>query len=74
MKVTLGMKGKVEAVAGNVETTIKGVQGAVQGGGQAALKVGACLAASIQAQAQASVQVNVSFKASASASAEAGAG
>lgn len=74
LKVTLGMKGRLEAAIDNVKASIEGVQAAVKGGGQAALKVGGCLVASLKAQADASVSINVSVKASASASGEAGAG
>ncbi|MCC6216340.1 MAG: hypothetical protein IT376_15870 [Polyangiaceae bacterium] len=74
LKVTLGMKAKLEGAVANVKATIEGVQAAVKGGGAAALKVAGCFVASIQAQAQASVSINVSVSASASASGEAGAG
>jgi hypothetical protein len=74
LKVTLGMKGKLEGVVKNVEASIKGVEAAVQGGGDAALKVGACFVGSLKAQAEASVQIDVSVKASASASGSASAG
>lgn len=74
LKVTLGMKGKAEGAIDAVKASVEGVQAAVTGGGDAALKVGGCLAASLKAQADASVSINVSVKASASASAEGGAG
>lgn len=74
LKVTLGMKGRLEGAVANVKASIEGVQAAVKGGGQAALKVGGCLVASLKAQAEASVSINVSVSASASASGEAGAG
>lgn len=74
LKVTIGMKGRIEEALANVKATIEGVQATVKGGGAAALKVAGCFAGSIQAQAQASVQINVSVKASASASGSAGAG
>jgi hypothetical protein len=74
LKVTIGMKGKLESVVKNVEASIKGVEAAVQGGGDAALKVGACFVGSLKAQAEASVQIDVSVKASASASGSASAG
>ena len=74
LKVTLGMKGKLEGVVKNVEASIKGVEAAVKGGGDAALKVGACFVGSLKAQAEASVQINVSVEASASASGSASAG
>ncbi len=74
LKVTLGMKGRLEAVVANVKASIEGVQAAVKGGGSAALKIAGCFAASLKAQADASVSINVSVKASASASGSAGAG
>jgi hypothetical protein len=74
LKVTLGMKGKLEGVAASVKGTLDGAQAAVTSGGDAALKVGACFVASIEAQAKASVSIDVSVKASASASGSASAG
>lgn len=74
LKVTLGMKGRIEGAIANVKASIEGVQAVVKGGGQAALKVGGCLVASLKAQADASVSLNVSVSASASASGSAGAG
>lgn len=74
LKVTLGMKAKLEKVAGNVKATAEGAEATVKAGGASALKAAACFAGSLKAQADASVQINVSVKASASASAEAGAG
>jgi hypothetical protein len=74
LKVTIGMKAKLKKAAANAKTSLEGMQAAVKGGGEAALKVAGCFAASLEAQAQASVQIDVSVKASASASAEAGAG
>ncbi len=74
LKVTLGMKGRLESAVGSVKASIEGVKAAVTGGGDAALKVGGCLAASLKAQVDASVSINVSVSASASASGEAGAG
>lgn len=74
LKVTLGMKGRIEGAVENVKASLEGVKAAVTGGGQAALKVGGCIAASLKAQADASVSINVSVSASASASGEAGAG
>ncbi len=74
LKVTLGMKAKVERAVANVKATLDGVKAVVTGGGEAALKVGGCIAASIKAQAEASVSINVSVKASASASGSAGTG
>ncbi len=74
LKVTLGLKGKLEAAVGNVKTALAGAKSVVSGGGEGALKAGACIAASLKAQADAAVSINVSVKASASASGEAGAG
>jgi hypothetical protein len=73
-KVTLGMKDKLEGVVGSVKGSLEGVQAAVTSGGDAALKVGACFAASLDAQAKAAVSIDVSVKASASASGSASAG
>ena len=64
----------VTLLARSVKASIEGVQAAVKGGGQAALKVAGCFAASLKAQAEASVSINVSVKASANASASGGAG
>jgi hypothetical protein len=74
LKISIGMKGKLEGVAGSVKAAAEGAQAAVQGGGAAALKVGGCFVASMKAQADASVSLNVSVKASASASGSASAG
>ena len=74
LQVTLALRGKLARAAASVKTTLEGAKAAVSGGGAAALKVGACLAASIKAQAEASVSINVSVQASASASGSAGAG
>jgi hypothetical protein len=74
LKVSIGMKDKVEGVVGNVKASLEGVQAAVSGGGDAALKVGACFVGSLQAQADAAVSIDVSVKASASASGSASAG
>jgi hypothetical protein len=68
LKVSIGMKDKVAGVVGNVQASLEGVKGALEGGGEAALKVGGCLAASLEAQASAAVSIDVSVKASASAS------
>jgi hypothetical protein len=57
-----------------VKGSLEGAQAVVTGDADAALKVGACFAASVKAEAEASVQVNVSVKASASASASASTG
>jgi hypothetical protein len=74
LKVTMGMKGHVESAAASVKASLDGVSAAVQSGAEAALKVGPCIAAAVQAQAEASASINVSFKASASASASASGG
>lgn len=74
LKVTMGMKGALEGALADVQTTVEGASAAVKGGAQAALKVGGCIAAAMQAQVQASASINVSVKASASASGSAGAG
>jgi hypothetical protein len=74
LKVSLGMKDKLDGVVGNVKASLEGVQAAVSGGGDAALKVGACFVGSLQAQADAAVSIDVSVKASASASGSATAG
>jgi hypothetical protein len=74
LKITMGMKGKLEGIEANVKASLEGVKSAVTAGGAAALKVGGCFAASIDAQAKASASINVSVKASASASGSATAG
>lgn len=74
LKVTLGMKGKLEGAVASVKASVEGLQAVVKGGGEAALKVGACVAGALKAQVDASVSINVSVSASASASGEAGAG
>lgn len=71
LKVSLGMKAKLEAAQESVKVGLENVQATVQGAGADALKVAGCFAASIKAQADASVSLNVSVKASASASASA---
>jgi hypothetical protein len=68
LKVSMGMKGRLEGVQASVKSSLEGVKAAVEGGGAAALKVAGCFAASLEAQAQASMSINVSVKASASAS------
>jgi hypothetical protein len=68
LKVSMGMKGRLEGVTASVKASIEGVKAAASGGGAAALKVAGCFAASLEAQAQASMSINVSVKASASAS------
>ena len=74
LKVTIGMKGKLEGITASVKASLEGAQAVVTSDADAALKVGACFAASLKAQAEASVQINVSVKASASASGSATAG
>jgi hypothetical protein len=74
LKVTLGMKGKLEGIEGSVKSSLEGAKAVVTSSGSAALKVGGCFAASLKAQADASVSINVSVKASASASGSASAG
>lgn len=71
LKVSIGMKDKLEVVTGSVKTAVEGAKAAVTSSGDAALKVGGCFAASLEASAKASVSINVSVKASASASASA---
>jgi len=68
LKISMGMKGKLESVVGAVKVAGEGAKAAVTSGGAAALKVGGCFAASLDAQAKATVSINVSVKASASAS------
>lgn len=68
LKVSVGMKDRVDGVVGNVRASLEGVQGAVTSGGTAAAKVAGCFAASMEAQASAAVSIDVSVKASASAS------
>lgn len=68
LKVSVGMKDKLASVSGNARASLEGVKGALSGGGDAALKVGGCIAASLDAQAKAAVSIEVSVKASASAS------
>ncbi len=74
IKVTVGLKAKLQKAVANAKVALEGAQAAVKAGGAAALKVAGCFAASLEAQARASVQIDVSVKASASASASAGAG
>lgn len=74
LKISMGMKGKLEGVTGSVKAAAEGAQAAVQGGGAAALKVGGCFVSSLRAQADATVSINVSVQASASASGSASAG
>lgn len=74
LKVSVGMKDKLDSVTGSVKAAVEGAKAAVTSGGDAALKVGSCFAASLEASAKASVSINVSVKASASASGSAKAG
>ncbi len=74
LKVSVGMKDKIDSVPANVRASLEGVKAAASAGGTAALKAGACIAASLEAQAKASISINVSVKASASASASASSG
>lgn len=74
LKVTLGMKGRLEGVTGDVKAALEGAEAAVKSGGDAALKVGGCFVGSLKAQADATASIDVSVKASASASASANAG
>ena len=67
LKVSVGMKDRVDGVVGNVKASLEGVQGAVTSGGASAVKVAGCFAASLEAQASAAVSIDVSVKASASA-------
>jgi hypothetical protein len=73
-KVTLGMKDNAAKAAAGVKASLEGVGAAVKGGGAAALKVGPCIAAAIDAQVKASASINVSVSASASASGSASSG
>jgi hypothetical protein len=68
LKVSMGMKGKLEAAEASVKVGLESVEATVQGAGADALKVAGCFAASLKAQADASVSIKVSVKASASAS------
>jgi len=68
------VKSKLESAVGSVKVAVEGAQAAVTSGGDAALKVGGCFAASLEASAKASVSINVSVKASASASGSASSG
>jgi hypothetical protein len=74
LKVTLGMKGKLEGIEGSVKASLEGAKAVVTSSGSAALKVGGCFAESLKAQADATASINVSVKASASASGSASAG
>jgi hypothetical protein len=72
--ITMGMKGPIEKAAAGVQASIEGLKGTVEGGAQAALKVGPCIAAAVKAQVDATASINVSVHASASASASASGG
>jgi hypothetical protein len=74
LKVSLGMKGKLEGIQANVKSSLEGVKALAMSSGAAALKVSGCFAESLDAEAKASVSINVSVKASASASGSASAG
>ena len=74
LKVALGMKARAEGAIASVKTSVEGLQAVVKGGGQVAIKVGACIAGALKAQVDASVSINVSVKASASASGSASSG
>jgi hypothetical protein len=74
IQVTVGMKDTLARVSSSVQASVEGLQAVVQGGGDAALKVGGCVAAALEAQVQASMSVNVSVQASASVSGSASAG
>lgn len=74
LKVTMGMKGRLDGIQASVKNSLEGAKSVVTANADAALKVGACFAASMKAQAEASVQINVTVKASASASGSATAG
>jgi len=74
LKVTIGMKGRLEGVMASVQASVEGLSAVVKGGGAAALKVAGCITGAVKAQAEASASINVSVSASASASGEASAG
>jgi hypothetical protein len=74
LKITMGMKGSIEKAAAGAKASLEGVSGVVKGGAEAALKIGPCMAAAIQAQVEASASIDVSIHASASASASASGG
>jgi hypothetical protein len=74
LKVTIGMKARLEGVMASVQASVEGLSAVVKGGGAAALKVAGCVTGAVTAQAQASMSINVSVKASASASGSASAG
>jgi hypothetical protein len=71
LKVAVGMKGRAQDAVASVKASADGLEGVVKGGGEAAIKVGACVGAALKAQADAAVSINVSVKASVSASASA---
>jgi hypothetical protein len=68
LKISMGMKGKLEGVEASAKAGLEEVAGTVKGAGVGALKVASCFASSLDAQAKASVSLKVSVKASASAS------
>jgi len=74
IKVSVTMKEKLASVPENVRASLEGVKAAAAAGGAGALKVGACIGASLEAQAKATVSIDISIKASASASASASTG
>jgi len=74
LKVTLGMKGRLQDATASVKASVEGIGAVVKGAGAGALKVAGCISAAVQGSAQASMSINVSVKASASASGSAGAG
>lgn len=73
LKVTLGMKTRLEGAMTEVKGSLERVWAAIQGDRHAALKVAVCLAASLKGEAEASYSLSRSLEVSASASAEAGA-
>ena len=60
LKITMGMKGSVEKAAAAAKASLEGVSAVVKGGAEAALKIGPCMAAAIQAQVQASASASAS--------------
>jgi hypothetical protein len=73
LKVTLGMKARLEGAVASVKASIEGVYAIVKNGGQSTLRVAGCFAQAFRAQAEASVSIDVSIEASTSASSSAGA-
>jgi hypothetical protein len=74
LKVTLGLKGRLEDAVASVKTSVEGIKAVVSGAGAGALKVAGCIAGAVKGEVAASASINVSVKASASASGSAGAG